>query len=66
MPAYRAVPRLELRVKVINAGHRQIGILPYFLFLEDHQMRSLSQFEELKFQFPDAVLHLAEPFRDWW
>jgi len=31
MPAYWAVPRLELRVKeLVNAGHRQIGILPYF------------------------------------
>lgn len=43
--AYWAVPpKLELRVKeLVNAGHRQIGILPYFLFAGGLQMRSLSR-----------------------
>jgi sirohydrochlorin ferrochelatase len=63
MPAYWAVPpKLELRVKeLVNAGHRQIGILPYFLFPGGITDAIAQSVEELKFQFPDTVLHLAEP-----
>ena len=61
--AYWAVPpRLESRVKeLVSVGHRQIGILPYFLFaggITDAIARSV---EQLKVQFPDALFQLAEP-----
>ena len=61
--AYWAVPpKLELRVKeLVNAGHRQIGILPYFLFAGGITDAIAQSVEELKLQFPNALLHLAEP-----
>lgn len=61
--AYWAVPpRLELRVKeLVSAGHRQIGILPYFLFAGGITDAIAQSVEELKSQFPDALLQLAEP-----
>lgn len=62
LEAYWALaPRLESRVKdLVSAGHRQIGILPYFLFaggITDAIARSV---EQLKVH-SDAFLHLAEP-----
>lgn len=61
--AYWAIsPRLELRVKeLVSAGHRQIGILPYFLFAGGITDAIAQAVEELKVQFPNALLHLAAP-----
>jgi len=61
--AYWAVPpKLEARVQeLMTAGYTRIGILPYFLFaggITDAIARSV---EELQVQFPNVMLHLAEP-----
>jgi sirohydrochlorin ferrochelatase len=57
-----ASPRLELRVKeLVSAGHRQIGILPYFLFAGGITDAIALAVEELKLQFPDVLLQLGEP-----
>lgn len=61
--AYWAVPpSLESRVKeLVDAGHRQIGIIPYFLFAGGITDAIAQSVEQLKVQFPDALLELAEP-----
>lgn len=61
--AYWAVaPTLESRVQeLVNAGHLQVGILPYFLFaggITDAIAQSVAQ---LQTQFPSTNLHLTEP-----
>lgn len=61
--AYWAVsPRLESRVKeLVSAGDHHIGILPYFLFAGGITDAIAQAVEELKVQFPNALLHLAAP-----
>lgn len=61
--AYWAVPpRLESRVKeLVSAGYKHIGILPYFLFAGGITDAIAQSIEQLKEQFPDALLQLAEP-----
>ena len=61
--AYWAVaPRLESRVKeLVAAGHRHIGILPYFLFAGGITDAIAQSVEQLKVQFPGVLLELAEP-----
>lgn len=61
--AYWAVPpKLELRVQeLVSAGHKQIGILPYFLFAGGITDAIFQMVEELKLQFPTTNLLLAEP-----
>lgn len=55
-------PRLESRVKeLVSAGHRQIGILPYFLFAGGITDAISQVVEQLSVQFPDVNLLLAEP-----
>lgn len=62
VPAYWSVPpKLEFQVKaLVIAGHRQIGILPYFLFaggITDAIAQSVAQ---IKQEFPAVSFHLAE------
>ena len=61
--AYWAVPpKLELRVKeLVSTGHKQIGILPYFLFAGGITDAIAEMVENLKLQFPTTNLLLAEP-----
>lgn len=61
--AYWAVPPdLESRVKeLVDAGARQIGILPYFLFAGGITDAIAVSVEQLKVQFPSANLYLADP-----
>lgn len=60
--AYWSVPpKLETRVKeLVSAGHRRIGILPYFLFAGGITDAIAQSVEQLKLD-PDTVLQLAEP-----
>ena len=61
--AYWAVPPgLASRVQqLVSAGHRQIGILPYFLFAGGITDAIAQLVAQLKVQFPSTELHLAEP-----
>ncbi|WP_250125840.1 sirohydrochlorin chelatase [Chroococcidiopsis sp. CCMEE 29] len=61
--AYWAVaPRLEARVKqLVGVGHRQIGIVPYFLFAGGITDAIAQSVEQLQGQFPSVNLYLAEP-----
>ena len=61
--AYWAVPpRLESRVKeLVSAGYQHIGILPYFLFAGGITDAIAQSVEQLKVQFPDTLIHLADP-----
>ena len=61
--AYWAVPpKLELRVQeLVSAGHKRIGILPYFLFAGGITDAIFQMVEELKLQFPTTNILLAEP-----
>lgn len=61
--AYWAVPpKLESRVtELVNAGYRQIAILPYFLFVGGITDAIAQSVEQLKQQFPNALLYMAEP-----
>jgi sirohydrochlorin ferrochelatase len=61
--AYWAVaPRLEARVKqLLGVGHRQIGIVPYFLFAGGITDAIAQSVEQLQMQFPSVNLYLAEP-----
>jgi len=61
--AYWAVaPRLEARVKqLVGVGHRQIGIVPYFLFAGGITDAIAQSVEQLQMQFPSVNLYLAEP-----
>ena len=61
--AYWAVaPGLSSRVKeLVAAGHRHIGILPYFLFAGGITDAIAESVEQLKEQFPGVLLELAEP-----
>lgn len=61
--AYWAVsPKLESRVKALfDAGKRQIGILPYFLFAGGITDAIAVNVEQLKEQFPSVDFYLAEP-----
>ncbi|AFZ57380.1 sirohydrochlorin chelatase [Anabaena cylindrica FACHB-243] len=61
--AYWAVaPSLELRVKeLVAAGHKQIAILPYFLFTGGITDAIALAVEELKLQFPRVAFKLAQP-----
>ncbi len=61
--AYWSVPAsLEFQVKeLINLGHRQIAILPYFLFAGGITDAIAQVTEKLQLQFPNVDLQLAEP-----
>lgn len=61
--AYWSVPpSLEVQVKeLINIGHRQIAILPYFLFAGGITDAIAQVIEKLQLQFPGVDLQLAEP-----
>ncbi|MCP6757296.1 MAG: sirohydrochlorin chelatase [Fischerella sp. CENA71] len=60
--AYWSVsPSLEFQVtELINLGHRQIAILPYFLFAGGITDAIAQVTEKLQLQFPDVDLQLAE------
>ncbi|MDJ0796314.1 MAG: sirohydrochlorin chelatase [Calothrix sp. MO_167.B12] len=60
--AYWAVaPSLEERVRELAVrGHRDIGILPYFLFPGGITDAIAQSMEGLKLQFPGVNLHLAQ------
>ena len=47
--------------ELVSAGHQQIGILPYFLFAGGITDAIAQAVKELKAQFPNVLLHLAEP-----
>ncbi|MFB2768826.1 sirohydrochlorin chelatase [Pelatocladus sp. BLCC-F211] len=61
--AYWSVPpSLEFQVKeLMNLGHRQIAILPYFLFAGGITDAIAQVTEKLQLQSPDLDLQLAEP-----
>jgi sirohydrochlorin ferrochelatase len=61
--AYWSVPpSLEVQVKeLINVGHRQVAILPYFLFAGGITDAIAQITEKLQLQFPGVDLQLAEP-----
>lgn len=63
VPAYWAVaPRLESQVRrLIAAGRRRIGIMPYFLFPGGITDAIAQAVEQLQAQFPTVDLQLAEP-----
>ncbi|MGJ5673918.1 MAG: sirohydrochlorin chelatase [Nostochopsis sp.] len=55
-------PSLEFQVKeLLNLGHRQIAILPYFLFAGGITDAIAQVTEKLQLQSPDVDLQLAEP-----
>lgn len=55
-------PQLWSQIEqLVQAGHRRIGILPYFLFEGGITDAIASQVADLSRQFPDVVLHLASP-----
>ncbi|MEH2211313.1 sirohydrochlorin chelatase [Nostoc sp.] len=55
-------PSLESRVKeLVDAGYREIAILPYFLFAGGITDAIATSIEELKLQFSAVNFHLAEP-----
>lgn len=61
--AYWSVPpSLEMRVSaLVDAGHRQIGILPYFLFAGGIMDAIAQAVEQLSQTFPTVNFKLAEP-----
>lgn len=61
--AYWSVsPSLEARVKsLVGDGHRQIGILPYFLLTGGITDAIAQTVEQLQQQFPLVKFHLANP-----
>ncbi|RAM49378.1 MAG: sirohydrochlorin chelatase [Hapalosiphonaceae cyanobacterium JJU2] len=61
--AYWSVsPSLEFQVQeLMNFGHREIAILPYFLFAGGITDAIAQVREKLQLQFPDVDLQLAEP-----
>lgn len=61
--AYWSVPpSLESRVKeLVAAGHKEIAILPYFLFAGGITDAIAASIEELKLQFSAVNFQLAEP-----
>ncbi len=55
-------PSLESRIEeLVQFGHTQIGILPYFLFTGGITDTILGLIEQLKLQFPKTSLDVAEP-----
>ncbi|MBE9104407.1 sirohydrochlorin chelatase [Nostoc cf. edaphicum LEGE 07299] len=55
-------PSLESRVKeLVDAGYREIAILPYFLFAGGITDAIATSIEELKLQFSAVNFQLAEP-----
>ncbi|BDI14576.1 sirohydrochlorin chelatase [Nostoc cf. commune SO-36] len=55
-------PSLESRVKeLVDAGYREIAILPYFLFAGGITDAIAASIEELKLQFSAVNFQLAEP-----
>jgi sirohydrochlorin cobaltochelatase len=55
-------PSLASRVKeLVDAGYREIAILPYFLFPGGITDAIAASIEELKLQFPAVNFQLAEP-----
>lgn len=63
IPAYWSVsPTLEMQVtEFASAGYKQIGILPYFLFLGSTTDAIAEEVERLSCQFPQVMLKLVEP-----
>lgn len=63
LPAYWSVrSSLEKQVEaLVNAGHRRIGILPYFLFVGAITDAICQYVRELSQRFPAVELYLAEP-----
>jgi len=63
MSAYWSVsPSLESRVEeLVNAGNRQIAILPYFLFAGGITDAIAQAVEQLQERFPNVQLSLREP-----
>lgn len=61
--AYWAVPpSLASRIKtLVDAGHQQIGIIPYFLFAGGITDAIAQAVTQLQSQFPQVKLHLAQP-----
>ncbi len=61
--AYWSVPpSLEFQVKeLMKLGHKQIAILPYFLFAGGITDAIAQVTEKLQLQFPDVDLQLAKP-----
>jgi sirohydrochlorin cobaltochelatase len=66
IPAYWSVsPDLSQQVQqLIDAGHRRIGILPYFLFAGGITDAIAQTVAHLAQTFPQATLHLAPPLGD--
>lgn len=63
LSAYWAVPpSLASRVQeLVAAGHRRIGIVPYFLFAGGITDAIACSVEQLKREFPGVEIYLAEP-----
>ncbi len=61
--AYWAIsPKLETRVeKLVIAGYKKIGIVPYFLFAGGITDAISATVDELKIKFPDVNVQLVEP-----
>jgi sirohydrochlorin cobaltochelatase len=64
IPAYWSVqPDLETQVtQLIQQGVQQIAILPYFLFEGGITDAIAQTVEQLRQAFPDAQIHLGQPF----
>lgn len=61
--AYWSVPPslTEQVSALVEAGHQQIVIMPYFLFAGGITDAIAQQVEQLRQQFPDAKLHICNP-----
>lgn len=63
LAAYWSVPpSLSSQVKtLVEAGHQQIAVIPYFLFAGGITDAIAQQVEQLRQQFPGIALHLSKP-----